>query len=100
MKNKITIAIDAMGGENAPDKTIRGLSMFCKLEKDLSKIFFLLYGNEELILKKIHKFSQRAVSNLFISDQKYKFQPHTSCLIGLIIYLKVGMAYINFENKT
>ena len=56
MKNKITIAIDAMGGEDAPDKTIRGLSMFCKLEKDLSKIFFLLYGNEELILKKIHKY--------------------------------------------
>ena len=28
MKEKITIAIDAMGGENAPNKTIEGLSFF------------------------------------------------------------------------
>ena len=56
MKNKITIAIDAMGGENAPDKTILGLSIFYKREKNVNKTFFLLYGNEELILKKIHKY--------------------------------------------
>ena len=56
MKNKITIAIDAMGGEDAPDKTIRGLSIFLKIEKNSKKTFFLLYGNEELILKKIDKY--------------------------------------------
>ena len=28
MTKKITIAIDAMGGENAPDKTINGGSSF------------------------------------------------------------------------
>ena len=28
MNEKITIAIDAMGGENAPNKNIKGLSIF------------------------------------------------------------------------
>ena len=41
MKDKITIAIDAMGGENAPDKNIQGLSMFIK-EKNILKIAFLI----------------------------------------------------------
>jgi fatty acid/phospholipid biosynthesis enzyme len=30
MKKKITIAIDAMGGDNSPDKTIEGISIFLK----------------------------------------------------------------------
>ena len=30
MTKKITIAIDAMGGENSPSKTIEGVSIFCK----------------------------------------------------------------------
>ena len=33
MNNKITIAIDAMGGENAPNKTIHGLSIFLETNK-------------------------------------------------------------------
>ena len=30
MTKKITIAIDAMGGENAPKKNVEGLSIFLK----------------------------------------------------------------------
>ena len=30
MNKKITIAIDAMGGENSPIKTIQGISLFVK----------------------------------------------------------------------
>ena len=30
MEKKITIAIDAMGGDNSPNKTIEGLSLFIK----------------------------------------------------------------------
>ena len=30
MSKKISIAIDAMGGDNSPDKTIEGLSFFLK----------------------------------------------------------------------
>ena len=30
MDKKITIAIDAMGGDNSPDKTIKGIEIFIK----------------------------------------------------------------------
>ena len=30
MTEKITIAIDAMGGENSPDKAIEGVALFLK----------------------------------------------------------------------
>ena len=46
MTKKITIAIDAMGGENAPTKNIEGLNIFIKknsYNKDfLIKLFFHL----------------------------------------------------------
>jgi len=48
-----TIALDAMGGENAPDKVIEGLKLF--LDQDRN-IFFLLHGKEEAIQKSISKF--------------------------------------------
>ena len=55
MNKKITIAIDAMGGENSPDKTIQGVKLF--LEKNVSKDDFILclYGNESRIKDKIKK---------------------------------------------
>ena len=40
MSKKITIAIDAMGGENSPDKTIHGVKLF------LDKKFIKLYLKE------------------------------------------------------
>ena len=57
MKDKITIAIDAMGGENSPEKNIHGLSIFLKKNKNLKNCFFKLYGNEELIKEKMKKYS-------------------------------------------
>lgn len=56
MTDKITIAIDAMGGENSPEKTIHGLSLFYKYNKKNTQTFFNLYGNEQLILEKIEKY--------------------------------------------
>ena len=40
MKDKITIAIDAMGGENAPSKNIYGLSLFLIKNKKKKRLFF------------------------------------------------------------
>jgi phosphate acyltransferase len=57
MKDKITIAIDAMGGENAPDKNIQGLSMFIKEKKYHKNCFFNLYGNAEIIQSKLKKYN-------------------------------------------
>ena len=57
MKDKITIAIDAMGGENSPEKNIQGLSIFINKNKNLKNFFFNLYGNEKLILEQINKYN-------------------------------------------
>ena len=42
MKDKITIAIDAMSGENSPSKNIHGLSLFLKANYKKND-FFLIY---------------------------------------------------------
>ena len=56
MTKKITIAIDAMGGDNSPDKTINGVKLF--LEKNNSNKDFLLYlyGDEEKINNRLIKY--------------------------------------------
>ena len=46
MDKKICIAIDAMGGENAPYKNIEGISLFCKKNKSSQDYFFNIYGDE------------------------------------------------------
>ena len=55
MSKKISIAIDAMGGDNSPDKTIAGVKIF--LDKNKSKDDFILniFGKEKDIFKKIEK---------------------------------------------
>jgi len=40
MNNKIIIAIDVMGGENAPNKNIEGISIFLKKNIDKKDFFF------------------------------------------------------------
>jgi len=57
------IAIDAMGGENSPEKVIDGLSLF--LKKENKDFFFNLYGNEDQIVKSLKK------SNIY-SYKNYK----------------------------
>ena len=56
MSDKISIAIDAMGGDNSPDKTIEGVKIF--LEKNSSKNDFILnlFGKEKNIQEKIKKY--------------------------------------------
>ena len=56
MNNKIMIAIDAMGGENAPAKNIEGISIFLKKNNEKKDFFFNIYGDENLIVKEISKF--------------------------------------------
>ncbi len=56
MKKKITIAIDAMGGENSPDKTIEGVSLFLKENTNNKDFHILLYGDETKINSRLKKF--------------------------------------------
>jgi phosphate acyltransferase len=56
MTKKITIAIDAMGGENAPNKTIEGVHLF--LKKNLKKNDFILnlFGDKNKIKLLLDKY--------------------------------------------
>ena len=72
MNNKIIIAIDAMGGENSPNKNIEGVSIFLKKNKK-STAFFNLYGDENLIKKEINKHD--------ISPNYYKIY-HSSSVVS------------------
>ncbi len=55
MKKKITIAIDAMGGENAPKKNIEGLKIFLKKNKSSKDFIIHLYGNEKILNQEVLK---------------------------------------------
>ena len=57
MKKKITIAIDAMGGENAPKKNIEGLNIFLSKNKFNNDFIIHLYGDENVLKKEISKFN-------------------------------------------
>ena len=70
MSKIISIAIDAMGGDNSPDKTIKGIKIF--LDKNSSKNDFLinLFGNEEILKERLKKFNIKSdLINIFNSDK-------------------------------
>ena len=51
-KNKLIIILDAMGGDNAPDATIKGaVRAINQIEADI-----LLVGNTEVINQKVKEF--------------------------------------------
>lgn len=57
MTKKVSIAIDAMGGDNSPDKTIEGIKIFID-KNELNNDFQLnVFGKKELILEKIKKYN-------------------------------------------
>ena len=57
MTKKISIAIDAMGGDNSPEKTVKGIKLF--LEKNNSKddFFLNIFGKKELINQKLKEYN-------------------------------------------
>ena len=58
MKKKITIAIDAMGGDNSPNKIIEGLSIFLKKKIKNDDFLICLYGDKDKIEFELNKFSK------------------------------------------
>ena len=62
MKKKITIAIDAMGGDNSPDKTIEGISLFLKKNSKNNDFFLNIFGDEQKIKEKLSAY--KVSSNL------------------------------------
>ena len=70
MNNKIIIAIDAMGGKNAPAKNIEGVSLYINKNKNKDDVFFNLYGDKSLIEAELNKYN--------ISSNFYKIFPSST----------------------
>ena len=56
MSKKISIAIDAMGGDNSPDKTIEGIKLFIEKNKNKDDFLLNIFGRKEIIKEKIAKY--------------------------------------------
>jgi len=52
MNKQLTIAVDAMGGDDSPLKIIKGIELFHHSNDD---VFFRIFGNQNLINKYIYK---------------------------------------------
>ena len=57
MTKKITIAIDAMGGENAPQKNLEGVDIFLKKNKSKNDFKIILYGKKDILDNASKKFN-------------------------------------------
>ena len=55
MNKKVKIAIDLMGGENSPDKTIEGIELFIKRNKNANDYFFYLFSDKDILKEKLKK---------------------------------------------
>ena len=66
MTKKITIAIDAMGGDNAPRKNLEGLNIFLDKNKSNSDFAFQLYGNKDIINSELKRLNikQSTIENI------------------------------------
>ena len=76
MLKKISIAIDAMGGDNSPDKTIEGIKIFLKKNQSNEDFIINIFGKETEIKEKLKKFNISSDSiniinsNTVVSDEE------------------------------
>ena len=56
MSKKISIAIDAMGGDNSPDKTIQGVKLFLDKNKFNDDFILNIFGKEDELSSKLAKY--------------------------------------------
>ena len=76
MSKKISIAIDAMGGENSPDKIIEGISLFIKKNNSKNDFTLNIFGKENIIQEKLKKYNLNynsinlINSNSVVSDEE------------------------------
>ena len=79
MVKKITIAIDAMGGDNSPTKTIEGIDLFVKKNTSKDDFKINIFGDETKIQKELLKYqiSKNKSSLKFFSNNFGKFENHS-----------------------
>jgi len=62
MSKKISIAIDAMGGDNSPDKTIEGIKIFLDKNKSSNDFILNIFGKEDIIKELLNKYNIQSQS--------------------------------------
>ena len=70
MTKKINIAIDAMGGDNSPDKIIEGIKFFLEENKSEDDFVLNIFGNENTILDCLKKYNINSESIKIINSNK------------------------------
>ncbi len=69
MAKKISIAIDAMGGDNSPDKIIEGVKIFLDNNRHNNDFTLNLFGKENDIIAKLNKYKINSdLINIINSD--------------------------------
>ena len=69
MTKKFSIAVDAMGGDNAPEKVLEGINLLFQNKID---VFVDIFGDKNLITKSIHKYKYLNENNCNISHSPDK----------------------------
>ena len=69
MTKKFSIAVDAMGGDNAPEKVLEGINLLFESKIDVNVD---VYGDKDLILKSISKYKYLNKNNCKISHSPDK----------------------------
>ena len=69
MSKKISIAIDAMGGDNSPEKILKGIGIFLDKNKSNEDFILNIFGKQEIIINllKKYKINSNAI-NIINSD--------------------------------
>ena len=68
MSNHISIAVDAMGGENSPKKIIDGIKLHSNKSKN---VFYKIFGNKEIIQNELSRVSlKKEIFEIIHSDKK------------------------------
>ena len=62
MSKKISIAIDAMGGDNSPNKTIEGIKIFLDKNKSSNDFILNIFGKEDIIKELLNKYNIQSQS--------------------------------------
>ena len=75
MSKKFSIAVDAMGGDNAPEKVLEGINLLFKNKVD---VHVDIFGDKNLILKSINKYKYLNKNNYNISHAPDKVPGNVS----------------------
>ena len=67
MNKPITIAVDAMGGDNSPEKVIKGIALHSSKSED---VFYKIFGDENLLNPLINKLLKKKNYQIFHTDKK------------------------------